>query len=345
MRLDITGRHVDITAPLRQLIEKRFGRLERVLNDAAVSATITLTKEKYRLRTEIAVHTRGDHVLRGNGESSGVGGLGPPGNRQDRAAGADAQGQVERSQAQGRPGRPPGRRRTAGAGAGRRRGSSARGIRSSRCRSTTRRCASIGEGSVPGVPQRRHRSGQHPVPSQGRQSLADRAGLVSLLHERPPARRDLDPGCSISRQDRLAMNDASPPRSVTVGTVLRESERSRGARRRAARRRRPASTAASPFPTRRRPALRCPASTPTCRAARVLVFGESEVHYLETLTADDARAALRRVFSHPLPCLLVTGGATRRRRRSPKPTAPAFRCCARRRPRPTPIAKLSARPR
>jgi putative sigma-54 modulation protein len=71
MRLDITGRHVDITAPLRQLIEKRFGRLERVLNDAAVSATITLTKEKYRLRTEIAVHTRGDHVLRGNGESSG----------------------------------------------------------------------------------------------------------------------------------------------------------------------------------------------------------------------------------------------------------------------------------
>jgi putative sigma-54 modulation protein len=71
MRLDITGRHVDITTPLRQLIEKRLARLERVLNDAAVSAIITLTKEKYRLRTEIAVHTRGDHVLRGNGESSG----------------------------------------------------------------------------------------------------------------------------------------------------------------------------------------------------------------------------------------------------------------------------------
>jgi len=71
MRLDITGRHVDITAPIRQLIEKRFGRLERVLNDAAVSAIVTLSKEKYRLRTEIAVHTRGDHVLRGNGESSG----------------------------------------------------------------------------------------------------------------------------------------------------------------------------------------------------------------------------------------------------------------------------------
>jgi len=70
MRLDITGRHMEISAPLRQLITKRFARLERLLNDAAVSATVTLSKEKYRLRTEIAVHTRGDHVLRGNGEGT-----------------------------------------------------------------------------------------------------------------------------------------------------------------------------------------------------------------------------------------------------------------------------------
>src|SRR3954468_18520968 len=70
MRLDITGRHVEITAPVRQLITKRLSRLERLLNDAAVSAIITLTKEKYRLRTEMAVHTKGDHVLRGNGEGN-----------------------------------------------------------------------------------------------------------------------------------------------------------------------------------------------------------------------------------------------------------------------------------
>lgn len=70
MRLDITGRHVDITPTMRQLLTKRLARLERVLNDAAVSAIITLTKEKYRLRTEIAVHTKGDHVLRGNGEGN-----------------------------------------------------------------------------------------------------------------------------------------------------------------------------------------------------------------------------------------------------------------------------------
>jgi len=72
MRVDITGRHVEITPAVRQLIARRLGRLERVLNDAAVSAIITLTKEKYRLRTEIAVHTKGDHVLRGNGEGNAL---------------------------------------------------------------------------------------------------------------------------------------------------------------------------------------------------------------------------------------------------------------------------------
>jgi putative sigma-54 modulation protein len=72
MRLDITGRHVEITAPIRQLIARRLGRLERMLNDAAVSAIITLTREKYRVRTEIAVHTKGDHVLRGNGEGNAL---------------------------------------------------------------------------------------------------------------------------------------------------------------------------------------------------------------------------------------------------------------------------------
>jgi putative sigma-54 modulation protein len=70
MRLDITGRHVEITAPVRQLITKRVSRLERLLNDAAVSALITLSKEKYRLHTEIVVHTKGDHVLRGAGEGN-----------------------------------------------------------------------------------------------------------------------------------------------------------------------------------------------------------------------------------------------------------------------------------
>jgi putative sigma-54 modulation protein len=70
MRLDITGRHVAVTPALRQLITTRLSRLERVLNDAALSATVIVTREKYRHRTEISVHTRGDHLLSGNGEAN-----------------------------------------------------------------------------------------------------------------------------------------------------------------------------------------------------------------------------------------------------------------------------------
>ena len=44
------------------------------------------------------------------------------------------------------------------------------------------------------------------------------------------------------------------------------------------------------------------------RDGRVLVFGESEVRFLETLTPDDRTAVLRRVFCHAIPCLLLTGG-------------------------------------
>jgi putative sigma-54 modulation protein len=67
MRLDITGRHVDITAPLRQLIDRRLAKLERLLNDSAISGQVILTLERYRHRAEIIIHARGDHMLRGLG--------------------------------------------------------------------------------------------------------------------------------------------------------------------------------------------------------------------------------------------------------------------------------------
>jgi HPr kinase/phosphorylase len=45
------------------------------------------------------------------------------------------------------------------------------------------------------------------------------------------------------------------------------------------------------------------------RGGRVLVFGESEIRYLESLEAPDRSAVLRRVLNnHDLPCLLVTDG-------------------------------------
>jgi putative sigma-54 modulation protein len=70
MRLDITGRHVDITSPIRQLIDRRLARLGRLLNDSVISAQVILTKEKYRHRTEIIIHARGDHMMRGLGEGN-----------------------------------------------------------------------------------------------------------------------------------------------------------------------------------------------------------------------------------------------------------------------------------
>ena len=71
MRVDITGRHFDITPGIRQLIDRRLAKLERLLNDSAISATVTLTKEKYRRRTELVVHAKGDHMLSANGEGNG----------------------------------------------------------------------------------------------------------------------------------------------------------------------------------------------------------------------------------------------------------------------------------
>ena len=44
------------------------------------------------------------------------------------------------------------------------------------------------------------------------------------------------------------------------------------------------------------------------REGRVLVLGESEVRFLEALTPDERSAVMRQVFSHALPCLVVTAG-------------------------------------
>ena len=43
-------------------------------------------------------------------------------------------------------------------------------------------------------------------------------------------------------------------------------------------------------------------------AGRVLVFGESEIRYVESLEAEERRRTLGRVFAHDLPCVLITGG-------------------------------------
>jgi putative sigma-54 modulation protein len=70
MRLDFTGRNVEITPALRQLLSTKLSRLERVIGDSALSAQVVLTRERYRHITDITVHARGDNILAGVGEAS-----------------------------------------------------------------------------------------------------------------------------------------------------------------------------------------------------------------------------------------------------------------------------------
>jgi HPr kinase/phosphorylase len=44
------------------------------------------------------------------------------------------------------------------------------------------------------------------------------------------------------------------------------------------------------------------------RPGRVVVFGESEVRYLESLSSDVRAGALNTTFTHDIPCVVITGG-------------------------------------
>jgi putative sigma-54 modulation protein len=70
MRLELTGRHVEITPDLRKLVEKRLAKLDRILADGIISVQAVLTLEKYRHTSEFTVHTRGDHFLHGLGNTT-----------------------------------------------------------------------------------------------------------------------------------------------------------------------------------------------------------------------------------------------------------------------------------
>src|SRR3979490_2283246 len=70
MRLELTGRHVDITPSLRRLLDTKLSKLERLLNDRAVSAQAVLTREKHRHRADITLHARGEKFLHGVGDGT-----------------------------------------------------------------------------------------------------------------------------------------------------------------------------------------------------------------------------------------------------------------------------------
>ena len=158
------------------------------------------------------------------------------------------------------------------------------------------------------LPQRRHRRASASSTGAKTATSPDRAGLIGSSIATDRLRFDSAHGDR--RPDRCLAIDAG----VTVATVLRDLAESRGARPRAARRRAAASIGASPIPIRRRPASRCRASTSTRAQGRVLVFGESEVRFLETLTPDERVGCPAARLLPRLPCLRRDRPASTRRR-------------------------------
>jgi putative sigma-54 modulation protein len=69
MRLELTGKGIDITAGLRQLVNQRLQRVERLLGRSMVSAQCVLSKQKYVHRADLTVHASGDNIFHGVGEA------------------------------------------------------------------------------------------------------------------------------------------------------------------------------------------------------------------------------------------------------------------------------------
>src|SRR5438477_10014285 len=67
MRLELTGRHIEINPALRRLVDRKLARLERILKDAVVSAQVVLTREKHTRRADVTLHARGEKFLHGIG--------------------------------------------------------------------------------------------------------------------------------------------------------------------------------------------------------------------------------------------------------------------------------------
>ncbi|HEY7475780.1 MAG TPA: ribosome-associated translation inhibitor RaiA [Vicinamibacterales bacterium] len=65
MKLSVTGRHVAVSDAVRDDISRKVRRLDRVLNDSAVSAQCVIARERQLFVCELTVHARGDHMLHG----------------------------------------------------------------------------------------------------------------------------------------------------------------------------------------------------------------------------------------------------------------------------------------
>ena len=68
MRLELTGRHVDVTPVLRRMIERKLQRLDRLLAGGVLSVHAVLARERRVLRADLTIHVGGEKFLHGSGE-------------------------------------------------------------------------------------------------------------------------------------------------------------------------------------------------------------------------------------------------------------------------------------
>lgn len=69
MRLELTGRHLDVSPALRRLVERKLAKLERLLDHRALSAQVVLSVGKRSHRADVTLHARGEKFLHGVAEA------------------------------------------------------------------------------------------------------------------------------------------------------------------------------------------------------------------------------------------------------------------------------------
>ena len=68
MRVDLIGHQLDISPSLRRLVASKFARIERLLNNSALSAQVVLSTERVGCRAEVTLHARNEKFLHGTGK-------------------------------------------------------------------------------------------------------------------------------------------------------------------------------------------------------------------------------------------------------------------------------------
>lgn len=69
MRVELTGHQVEISPGLRNLVDRKLAKVTRVLNDAGVSASVVVKKERVNNVVEITLHARGERFLHALGKA------------------------------------------------------------------------------------------------------------------------------------------------------------------------------------------------------------------------------------------------------------------------------------